>query len=54
MGLWKETLKHPGAPPFAGGVLDSWPAYLVDAFSIADLELGAIESFRRQEAPRNA
>lgn len=52
MGFWRETRKHPDAPPLSGGVLDAWPAYLVDALAIADEEFQVVCGFMNHEAPR--
>lgn len=37
------------AAPFSGGMLDAWPAWLVDAFAICETEVKVIEAFLRGE-----
>ena len=44
-----------GAPPYSGGVLDSWPAIDVDSFAICYGEEQAIDAFLKfREETRDA
>ncbi len=40
------------APAFSGGVWDSWPAWVVDAFPILDAETRAVHAFAESEKPK--
>ena len=42
--------ENEGAPLFSGGVLDSWPAWAVDALAIRKQEVAAIQSYERHTA----
>ncbi len=41
--------ENDGAPLFSGGVLDSWPAWAVDALAIRKQEVAAIQAYERHQ-----
>ncbi len=43
--MWRETQKHPEAPPFSGGVMDAWPAWAVDGLAVCRVEVQRIRAF---------
>lgn len=45
LDLFAEARKHPDAPAFTGGVVDSWPAWAVDALAIGREEEVSIRGF---------
>ncbi len=44
--MWHDARKHPGSPPFSGGVLTDWPARAADGFGILNQEMNLIEAYR--------
>lgn len=51
MGLWRTAKALPQVSPFTGGLLDGWPAVVVDAFAVLTLEEAAVEAtWQRKEA----
>lgn len=50
---WQASQVVAGAPLYAGGVWDSWPAYVVDALAICKAETDAIGAHVRTEMARN-
>jgi hypothetical protein len=46
-----STCRRHEAPPFSGGVWDSWPALVVDAFAICNEEVESIRAYLRAPAP---
>lgn len=53
-----QTVDFPEAPVFTGGVLDSWPARMVDGLGVARREWAAVQShhahLQREEMKREA
>jgi len=47
--MWEAAQGNPSAQLFTGGLWDSWPAYVVDAFSILRAECAAIAAHIRAE-----
>lgn len=45
-----DASKHHQAPPFSGGVLDAWPALMVDALAVCRAEESAIGDWQSYEA----
>lgn len=45
---------HPGVPLFSGGLLDAWPATMVDALMVLRREAEAIDVLDRQSQRREA
>ncbi len=46
--MWRETQKHPDIPAFSGGLMDAWPALMVDGLAIVRREFQAISLFLRE------
>jgi hypothetical protein len=44
LARWWEARLHE-APPFSGGVLDAWPALMVDGLAVCRAEERAIDAF---------
>lgn len=38
LSLWRTVRAHAPAPAFSGGVMDSWPAWAVDALAVLNEE----------------
>ena len=45
MRLWMYARMHENVPAFSGGLMDSWPAWAVDAIAVARAETQAIAAF---------
>lgn len=45
--LWGYARMHEHVPAFSGGLMDSWPAWAVDAIAIARSETQVIAAFLR-------
>ncbi len=49
MQMFLTTQQHPDVPAFDGGLLDCWPAYALDAITIARTELQRIRINLKRE-----
>ncbi len=49
MEFWRTTQVHPDLPLFSGGLLDTWPAYVVDGLAICRSEFAAIHRYLHAE-----
>lgn len=49
MQMFLTTQQHPDVQPFDGGLLDCWPAYAIDALTIARAELQRIRIHLKRE-----
>lgn len=47
--LYRQSRLIPGVPAFSGGLLDSWPMYLVEAFGIIQQEEAAVAAWLKSE-----
>jgi hypothetical protein len=43
--VWRASQAAPGAPLYSGGVLDCWPAWVVEALEVAQVEMGHIKTW---------
>lgn len=50
MEFWRTTQLHPDLPLFSGGILDSWPAFVVDGLAICRNEFEQIRRFLHTES----
>lgn len=48
--VWQAHEASGGAPLYSGGVLDAWPAWVVDVLQVAQAEMAHIKSFLTWEA----
>jgi len=48
--LWRTVRAHAPAPAYSGGVMDSWPAWSVDALAIANEEHNNCRAYLAAEA----
>ncbi len=44
---WLRAQKHPNAPAYSGGVLDSWPQRMVDGFAICNAQMRLVDLYRQ-------
>ncbi len=49
--MWFLTQDFPGSAPFSGGLLDAWPAYMVDGLRICRAEMQRIDAFLKKGTP---
>jgi hypothetical protein len=50
VGLWATVAPHEGVPAFSGGLMDSWPAYAVDALAVCRAETAVIRAYLAEVA----
>lgn len=50
MDVWQAHQATGGAPLYSGGVLDAWPAWVVDMLKVAQGEVAAIKAFLTWES----
>lgn len=50
LAVWRASSATEGAPLYSGGVLDCWPAWVVEVLQVAQAEMGAIKAFLVTEA----
>lgn len=43
--VWRAQQAAPGAPLYSGGILDAWPAWVVDVLQVAGPEMEAIKAW---------
>lgn len=48
--LFARSRMRPNVPAFSGGLLDSWPAWAVEAFEVAQQEETSVKLFLESEA----
>lgn len=48
--VWRASEATGGAPLYSGGVLDCWPAWVVEVLQVAQAEMGSIKAFLMTEA----
>ena len=48
--VWRASSATEGAPLYSGGVLDCWPAWVVEVLQVAQTEMGSIKAFLMTEA----
>ena len=48
--MYARARMQPHVPAFSGGLLDSWPAWAVEAFEIAQQEETSVKLFLESEA----
>ncbi len=51
--MFARSRMMPNVPAFSGGLFDSWPAWAVDGFEIAQQEETAVKLFLESEARAN-
>lgn len=49
LDAWLACQDWPEAPPFSGGVLDSWPARLSDGIALCRREWAAVQAYLKSE-----
>lgn len=47
LDAWRACVAWPDAPPFSGGVLDSWPARMAEGLAVCRAEFEAVMMYRR-------
>jgi hypothetical protein len=45
LAVWRAHAATEGAALYSGGVLDAWPAWVVDALQVARDEMACIKAF---------
>lgn len=45
MTVWRASSATEGAPLYSGGVLDCWPAWVVEVLQVAQAEMGHIKAW---------
>lgn len=50
--VWRSTSSWPDAPPFSGGVWDSWPQRMAQGLSFLRNEMKAVSAYLQEEASR--
>ncbi len=48
--VWRAQAAAPHAPLYSGGVLDSWPAWVVEVLQVAGPEVESIKAFLMWES----
>lgn len=49
LAVWRTASLWPDAPPFAGGVWDSWPKRLAEGLAFLKAESAVVQAYLRQE-----
>jgi hypothetical protein len=50
VAVWRSTSQWVDAPPFSGGVWDSWPKRIADGLAFMRSEAAVVKAYLRQEA----